>query len=40
MAQAGVAISSLPALIGELAGDFSKPKGQAAIGVLFELAGG
>ena len=37
---AGVVPTSVPALIGELAGDFSQPKGQAAIGVLFELAGG
>jgi isochorismate hydrolase len=40
MSQAGVKISSLPTLIGELAGDFTKPKGQKAIGVLFELASG
>jgi nicotinamidase-related amidase len=37
---AGVVATSVPALIGELAGDFSQPRGQAAIGVLFELAGG
>jgi nicotinamidase-related amidase len=38
MSQAGAHISSLPTLIGELAGDFTYPRGQAAIGVLFELA--
>jgi hypothetical protein len=37
---AGVTMSSVPALAGELAGDFTGPKGQAAIGVLFEMAGG
>lgn len=40
LSQAGVKLSSLPTLVGELAGDFSQPKGQQAIGVLFELAGG
>jgi hypothetical protein len=40
MAAAGVRISSLPMLVGELAGDFSQPRGQQAIGVLFELAQG
>lgn len=40
MVQAGVKISSVPTLIGELAGDFTEEKGQQAIGVLFELAGG
>jgi hypothetical protein len=29
----------VPALAGELAGDFSQPKGQTAIGVLYEMAG-
>jgi MFS family permease len=40
MAHAGVKTTSLPTLIGELAGDFAEPRGQAAIGVLFELAAG
>jgi hypothetical protein len=40
LAQAGVQTTSLPTLIGELAGDFRESKGQQAIGVLFELAGG
>jgi hypothetical protein len=37
---AGVKTSSLPTLVGELAGDFRELRGQQAIGVLFELAGG
>jgi nicotinamidase-related amidase len=40
MVQAGVRTTSVPTLIGELAGDFTEPKGGQAIGVLFELAGG
>ena len=40
LSQAGVKTTSLPTLIGELAGDFTLPKGQQAIGVLFELTGG
>jgi nicotinamidase-related amidase len=40
MTQAGVRATSIPTLIGELAGDFTLPRGGAAIGVLFELAGG
>jgi hypothetical protein len=40
MAAAGVRISSLPMLVGELAGDFREQRGQQAIGVLFELAQG
>jgi nicotinamidase-related amidase len=40
MAHAGVRTTSIPTLIGELAGDFTQPKGSQAIGVLFELAGG
>jgi nicotinamidase-related amidase len=38
MTHGDVKISSLLTLIGELAGDFSEPKGQQAIGVLFNLA--
>lgn len=38
LAQGGVKISSVLSLIGELAGNFTEPKGQQAIGVLFELA--
>jgi nicotinamidase-related amidase len=40
MTQAGARVTSIPTLIGELAGDFTQPKGGQAIGVLFELAGG
>ena len=40
MTASGVKITSLPMLVGELAGDFTQPKGGQAIGVLFELAGG
>jgi nicotinamidase-related amidase len=40
MTGAGVHTTSIPTLIGELAGDFTQPKGAQAIGVLFELAGG
>jgi nicotinamidase-related amidase len=40
MTQAGVLTTSIPTLIGELAGDFTEPKGGQAIGVLFEMAGG
>lgn len=39
-ALAGVQTTSVPTLCGELAGDFREPAGQAAIGVLFELANG
>ena len=37
MGLAGVAMTSVPGLIGELAGDFTTPTGQAAIGVLYTL---
>jgi isochorismate hydrolase len=40
LALAGVRTTSVPTLCGELAGDFREPPGQAAIGVLFELANG
>jgi nicotinamidase-related amidase len=40
LTQAGVKTTSLLALVGELAGDFTEAKGQQAIAVLFELAGG
>jgi nicotinamidase-related amidase len=40
LAQAGAVTTSVPSLCGELAGDFSQPVGQAAIGILFELAQG
>lgn len=40
LGQAGAATTSVPTLCGELAGDFSEPRGQAAIAILFELAQG
>ena len=36
LAQAGVAITSIASVAGQLAGDFSEPKGAAALGVLYE----
>lgn len=38
--QAGAGTISVATLAGELAGDFSEPRAQAALGILFELAGG
>jgi nicotinamidase-related amidase len=40
LALAGVAPTSLASLAGQLAGDFSQPKGAQALGVLYEMAGG
>ena len=40
MGLAGIAMTSIPGLIGELAGDFSRARGQAAIGVLYALLRG
>ncbi len=40
LVQAGVTPTSLASLAGQLAGDFSQPKGGQALGVLFEMAGG
>lgn len=40
MAQAGASTVSIATLAGELAGDFSQPKAQQAIGILFEMVGG
>ena len=37
---AGVAPTSLASLAGQFAGDFSQPRGAAALGVLYEMAGG
>ncbi len=39
MAQAGVSTVSIPTLAGELAGDFSTPTAQMAIGILFSMVG-
>ena len=38
--QAGASTVSIATLSGELAGDFSQPKAQQAIGILFEMVGG
>ena len=38
--QAGASTVSIATLSGELAGDFSQPTAQQAIGILFEMAGG
>ena len=40
MAQAGASTVSIATLCGELAGDFSQPTAQQAIGILFEMVGG
>ena len=38
MAHAGVVTTSVASIAGQLAGDFSQPKGRAALAVLSELA--
>ena len=38
--QAGASTVSIATLSGELAGDFSQPKAQQSIGILFEMVGG
>ena len=40
LAQAGASTVSVATLSGELAGDFSQPRAQQAIGILFEMVGG
>lgn len=40
IAQAGASTVSIATLSGELVGDFSQPKAQQAIGILFEMVGG
>ena len=40
LVQAGVSIVSVATLSGELAGDFSQPTAQQAVGILFEMVGG
>jgi nicotinamidase-related amidase len=40
IAQAGASTVAIATLSGELAGDFSQPTAQQAIGILFEMAGG
>jgi nicotinamidase-related amidase len=40
LGQAGVVTTSIASIAGQLAGDLSQPKGQQAIGVLYEIAKG
>ena len=40
LGQAGVVITSIASIAGQLAGDYSQPKGQQAIAVLYEIANG
>jgi nicotinamidase-related amidase len=40
LVQAGVVTTSIPSLAGQLAGDFTKPLGAKAVGVLYEMASG
>ena len=40
VAQAGVVTTSVASIAGQLAGDFSKPAGSQAVGVVFEMAAG
>ena len=40
LVQAGVVMTSVASLAGQLAGDFTSAKGGRALGVLYEMAGG
>ena len=40
MTQAGVVTTSIASISGQLAGDFTQPKGGQAVGILYEMAGG
>jgi nicotinamidase-related amidase len=40
LAQEGVVTTSVPWVAGQLAGDFNQPKGNKAIGILYEMASG
>jgi len=40
LTQAGAVTTSVASLAGQLAGDFTQPKGGEALGVLYEMAGG
>jgi nicotinamidase-related amidase len=40
LTQAGVVITSVASVAGQLAGDFTQPKGRQALGVLYEMATG
>ena len=38
LVQAGIVTTSVPSIAGQLAGDFTQPKGGQALGILFEMA--
>lgn len=40
LVQAGVVTTSVPSIAGQLAGDFTRPKGGQAVGILYEMASG
>jgi nicotinamidase-related amidase len=40
LVQAGVVTTSVPSIAGQLAGDFTQPKGGQAVGILYEMASG
>jgi nicotinamidase-related amidase len=40
MTQAGIVTTSIASISGQLAGDFTQPKGGQAVGILYEMAGG
>ena len=40
LVQAGIVTTSVPSIAGQLAGDFTQPKGGQALGILFEMASG
>ena len=40
LSQAGVVTTSVASIAGQLAGDFAQPKGEQAVGILYEMASG
>jgi nicotinamidase-related amidase len=40
LTQAGIVMTSIASISGQLAGDFTQPKGGQAVGILYEMAGG
>jgi nicotinamidase-related amidase len=40
MTRAGIVTTSIASISGQLAGDFTQPKGGQAVGILYEMAGG
>ena len=40
LVQAGIVTTSVPSIAGQLAGDFTQPKGGQAVGILYEMAAG